>query len=32
MGIRIVGWNPDRMVATMPVEGNQQPYGIVHGG
>ncbi len=32
MGIRIVGWDPDRMVATMPVEGNQQPYGIVHGG
>lgn len=32
MGIEIVDWNPDRLVATMPVEGNQQPYGIVHGG
>lgn len=32
MGIRIVDWNPDRMVATMPAEGNEQPYGIVHGG
>lgn len=32
MGIQITDWNPDRLVATMPVEGNQQPYGIVHGG
>ncbi len=32
MGIQIVDRNPDRLVATMPVEGNQQPYGIVHGG
>lgn len=32
MGIQIVDWDPDRLVATMPVEGNQQPYGIVHGG
>jgi len=32
MGIEIVDWDPDRLVATMPVEGNQQPYGIVHGG
>ena len=32
MGIEIVDWDPDRLVATMPVERNQQPYGIVHGG
>jgi len=32
MGVEIIDWNPDRLVATMPVEGNQQPYGIVHGG
>lgn len=32
MGIEIIDWNPDRLIATMPVEGNQQPYGIVHGG
>lgn len=32
MGIEIVDWNPARLVATMPVEGNQQPYGILHGG
>ena len=32
MGVEIIDWNPDRLVATMPVKGNQQPYGIVHGG
>jgi len=32
MGIEIVDWDPDRLVATMPAVGNQQPYGIVHGG
>lgn len=32
MGIEIADWNPDRLVATMPVAGNTQPYGIVHGG
>jgi uncharacterized protein (TIGR00369 family) len=32
MGIEIVDWNPDRVVATMPVEGNRQPYGLLHGG
>ncbi len=32
MGIQITDWNPDRLVASMPVDGNQQPYGIVHGG
>jgi 1,4-dihydroxy-2-naphthoyl-CoA hydrolase len=23
---------PERVVATMPVEGNTQPYGLLHGG
>jgi 1,4-dihydroxy-2-naphthoyl-CoA hydrolase len=32
LGIRIADYDPDRLVATMPVEGNQQPYGLLHGG
>ena len=32
LGIRITDFNPDRMVATMPVEGNEQPFGLLHGG
>jgi uncharacterized protein (TIGR00369 family) len=32
LGVRIVDFDPDRFVATMPVEGNQQPYGLLHGG
>lgn len=32
MGIEITGWDPGRMVATMPVAGNLQPYGLLHGG
>jgi 1,4-dihydroxy-2-naphthoyl-CoA hydrolase len=32
LGIRIVDFDPDRLVATMPVEGNQQPFGLLHGG
>jgi 1,4-dihydroxy-2-naphthoyl-CoA hydrolase len=32
LGIEVVDWTPDRLVATMPVEGNQQPYGLLHGG
>ncbi len=32
LGIRIVDFTPDRLVATMPVEGNQQPFGLLHGG
>jgi 1,4-dihydroxy-2-naphthoyl-CoA hydrolase len=32
MGIRLVEIGPDRVVATMPVEGNTQPYGLLHGG
>ena len=32
MGIEVVEAAPDRLVATMPVEGNTQPYGLLHGG
>jgi 1,4-dihydroxy-2-naphthoyl-CoA hydrolase len=32
MGIVIVEAAPERLVATMPVEGNTQPYGLLHGG
>jgi 1,4-dihydroxy-2-naphthoyl-CoA hydrolase len=32
LGIEIVDANPHRLVATMPVEGNRQPYGLLHGG
>jgi 1,4-dihydroxy-2-naphthoyl-CoA hydrolase len=32
LGIEIVDYSPDRLVATMPVEGNEQPYGLLHGG
>ncbi|NEA33008.1 hotdog fold thioesterase [Streptomyces sp. SID13031] len=32
MGIAITEAAPDRVVATMPVKGNVQPYGLLHGG
>jgi uncharacterized protein (TIGR00369 family) len=32
MGIVITEAAPDRVVATMPVKGNVQPYGLLHGG
>lgn len=32
MGIQIIEASPQRMVATMPVEGNTQPRGFLHGG
>lgn len=32
MGIKITEATPQRVVATMPVEGNTQPYGLLHGG
>jgi 1,4-dihydroxy-2-naphthoyl-CoA hydrolase len=32
MGIKITEWDPKRVVATMPVAGNLQPYGLLHGG
>lgn len=32
LGIEIVDFDPDRLVATMPVAGNEQPFGLLHGG
>jgi uncharacterized protein (TIGR00369 family) len=32
LGITITDYDPDRLVATMPVAGNEQPYGLLHGG
>jgi 1,4-dihydroxy-2-naphthoyl-CoA hydrolase len=32
MGIKLLELSAERSVATMPVEGNTQPIGLVHGG
>lgn len=32
MDIKILEASAERVVATMPVEGNTQPYGLLHGG
>ncbi|GAA1372876.1 hypothetical protein GCM10009661_35600 [Catellatospora chokoriensis] len=32
MGIKLLEATPERLVATMPVEGNTQPFGLLHGG
>lgn len=32
MGIVVTEATPERIVATMPVKGNVQPYGLLHGG
>jgi 1,4-dihydroxy-2-naphthoyl-CoA hydrolase len=32
MGIEIIEASAQRVVARMPVEGNTQPYGVLHGG
>lgn len=32
MGITLVEISPERAVGTMPVEGNTQPLGLLHGG
>ena len=32
MGIEFLETSPERMVARMPVAGNRQPYGLLHGG
>jgi uncharacterized protein (TIGR00369 family) len=32
MGIEIIEASPQRLVATMPVDGNTQPFGLLHGG
>lgn len=31
-GVRVTSARPERVVATMPVDGNRQPYGRLHGG
>ena len=32
MGIEIIEASPERLVGIMPVEGNTQPLGLLHGG
>jgi len=32
LGIEIIEASPQRLVGTMPVEGNTQPIGLLHGG
>lgn len=32
MGLRLLEVSPQRIVGTMPVQGNTQPYGLLHGG
>lgn len=32
MGLTFVEASKERVVATMPVEGNRQPFGLLHGG
>jgi 1,4-dihydroxy-2-naphthoyl-CoA hydrolase len=32
LGIEILEASPERVVGTMPVEGNTQPFGLLHGG
>ena len=32
MGIEILEASPEKMVGRMPVEGNTQPFGLLHGG
>nr|WP_262380351.1 hotdog fold thioesterase [Nonomuraea sp. PA05] len=32
MGIEFLEATPERVVGRMPVEGNTQPYGLLHGG
>ncbi|HSU02112.1 MAG TPA: hotdog fold thioesterase [Nocardioides sp.] len=32
MGVELVEISAERVVATMPVEGNTQPFGLLHGG
>jgi uncharacterized protein (TIGR00369 family) len=32
LGVELLEVTPERIVATMPVAGNTQPYGLLHGG
>ncbi|MFD1831923.1 PaaI family thioesterase [Streptomyces desertarenae] len=32
MGLEVLQASPEKVVGTLPVEGNTQPYGLLHGG
>src|SRR6187455_1950148 len=32
MGVKVLEASPERVVGTMPVDGNTQPLGLLHGG
>ena len=32
LGITVLEWSAERVVGTMPVDGNTQPLGLLHGG
>lgn len=32
MGVEITQWDMHEMIGTMPVAGNRQPFGLLHGG
>jgi 1,4-dihydroxy-2-naphthoyl-CoA hydrolase len=32
MGVKVLEFSAERAVGTMPVEGNTQPFGLLHGG
>ncbi|SHN15583.1 PaaI family thioesterase [Cryptosporangium aurantiacum] len=32
LGIQFVAVEPGRLTATMPIDGNRQPFGLLHGG
>lgn len=32
MGVEIIEATPEKVVGTLPVKGNRQPYGLLHGG
>lgn len=32
LGLEFIETGPERLVARLPVEGNTQPYGVLHGG
>jgi 1,4-dihydroxy-2-naphthoyl-CoA hydrolase len=32
MGVKLLEFSAERAVGTMPVEGNTQPFGLLHGG
>ena len=32
IGMKLIEVSPERVIGTVPVEGNRQPYGLIHGG